>query len=435
MKMRSFGVILGAIVMCQAGLADTDSHVQIIINQSPTKPAARSHVLKTQKSIAKKTKVKKLAPVATKATKTHNPILLVGKKPMVKKAIGLSQANSHPKVSGHIPGKRISLANLNSAHANSLAMEEEQELKFPQSKSSSPSLKTKVQQNEPIESQSNWEFQYKTNNAVNLNAVENYGPERDYTIQAWDRFYVTYNFSPNISLGLVGQYYHTWFQDGDRPQSSTNPGLTQSYASYLGDTGLAFNDKKITTLAGGIVLSGQASFYAPTSQSSQTAGAYGQTRTGLALSKSFGKIDLKWNEVLWYDWQRFDTNAYLSNSQSTIANPQYYGFSNLDITYNFSSKLSFTLEGGFINEANYGDSYNGIAGINNDYIEFNPELDYSFSKHFLLGLGVWEVYNTTNQPTVGGQTVSYYVPLAPYNGSAPGAWTSSQLYLLGSVLF
>jgi hypothetical protein len=298
-----------------------------------------------------------------------------------------------------------------------------------------PSITKKIKEQNYTPPKSYWEIAYKTLNAANLNALENYGAGLDYTIQAWDRLFISYYLNPDISIGLIGQYYHTWFQDQDRPQSSTNPGLTQSYASYIGDTGLSFTDKKIASLFGGLTLSGQEVFYFPTSQSSETAGMYGQSRTSIGLAKSIGKLDLKWNEALWYDFQQYETNAYISNSGAPIMNPQYFIFSNIDIGYNFTSKLSFTLESGFINESNYGDSYNGVAGVHNDYLELNPELDYAFSKHFSLGLGIWEVYNTTNQPTDNGQTVSYYTPFAPYNGTAPGSWTSSQVYLLGSVTF
>jgi hypothetical protein len=451
MRTGVFFLALGFTVMAsQAGLAsdftDTSAnHVTIVVNQGHANLAAAKKV--------KKAKIKKVAarPVTKKVVAAAKPVTPVKKTQVVaSKAIVPVQTQDPLRT---IPGRRAALANRENNHANGYSSLDTSNMYYPRGQkyaatpteplgigadglsSAAPTLTTKVLKRQQSEPSSYWEFQYKSDNAVNMNALENYGTNLDYTIAAWDRLYLTYYMTKDISLGVIGQYYHTWFQDQNRPQSSSNPGLGQTYASYLGDTGIVFNDKKIATLAGGIDFSGTMSYYAPTSQSSQSAGLWGQTRTGLALGKSIGQVDLKWNEILWYDWQQYETNANLSSKGTPLLNPQYYILSNIDFTYNFTKKFSFALESGFINEQNYGDSYNGIGGSNNDYLEVNPELDYSFTKNLGLSLGIWEVYNMTIQPTDNGQTVSFYTPFAPYNGTAPGSWTASQLYLMGTVTF
>jgi hypothetical protein len=252
-----------------------------------------------------------------------------------------------------------------------------------------------------------------------------------------------YHFDKDISLGVLGQYFHTWFEDQNRPQSANNPGLNQSYASYLGDTGIFLADKNITDFGGpkvghGFVLGGSQGYLAPTSEGAQAAGSAGETRTNLNLSKSFGKLDLKWTEELRYYFQQYETNAFLNASGQPIVNSQYRVLSLLDIGYNFTSKLSLNLETGIVNEAEYGDSANGVPQTYIDYLVMNPEIDYAFNKTFTLALGIWEVYNYTNPPqlsTPNGNVTASYTPFAPYNGEAAGSWTGTEVFLQGTVKF
>lgn len=234
------------------------------------------------------------------------------------------------------------------------------------------------------------------------------------------------------------QYYHTWFQDQNRPQSSNNPGLNQSYASYLGDTGLYLNDKNITSFGSKgneFIVGASQSYFAPTSEGAETAGELGETRTEFTLSKSFGKLDLKWTEHLRYYLQQYNTNAFIGNNGKPIANTAYRLLNLMDIGFNFTSKLNFTVETGVVNEYDYGDSSVNLTPQYIDYLVMNPELGYSFNDHFSLALGIWEVYNYTNPPVVeGGQTASY-TPFAPYNGSTAGAWAGTEVYLQGNVKF
>jgi hypothetical protein len=450
-----FGMLLSSLILSQSALALASTveetygqnHVTIVINQND-KP--------------KKAAVKKLAKNITKPKGVKKPSkskMVAVAKPAVKRAVTkpVTKVAAAPVVISkpYRPlGKRVSLANQGYAHANGYNGTEENQI-MPNNSSlpTGPNLTAKLEKKEKEEStESPWGFKWRTYNAVDMNALENYGTSRDYTIRAWERVNLSYNINPDVSVILMPQFYHTWFQDQDRPQSSTNPGYNQSYASYLGDTGLYLDDKNIASFGGTVVtsktgvkkanspfiLGGSQSYFAPTSEASETAGELGETRTNLSLSKSFGKLDLKWTEEFRYYMQQFSTNSYLGTNGQPIANTAYRVFNLMDIGFNFTSKLNFTVETGVINEYNYGDASANLSDQYIDYFVMNPDLSYSFNDHFSLDLGIWEVYNYTNPPPNGGvtgQPTASYTPFAPYNGTNAGNMTTTEAFLMGTVKF
>jgi len=433
-----FGIFLSSLILSQGVIAmateteDTygQNHVTIVVNQESPKPATKHRIKKNKKIAAKKPAAK---PVAKKQVIAAAPIII---KP------------------SHIPmGKRVTLANQGYAHANGYNGTEENQI-MPNSTSlpPGPNLTQKLKRNEEAKEESPWGIKLRSYNAVDMNALENYGASRDYTIRVWERVNLSYNFNPDVSLILMPQYYHTWFQDQTRPQSTTNPGLNQSYASNLGDTALYIDDKNIASFGGTVstsktgakvadspfVFGGSQSYFAPTSEGSETAGMVGETRSNLSLSKSFGKLDLKWTEEFRYYMQQYNTNSFLSTAGTPIANTAYRVLNLMDIGYNFTSKLNFTVETGVINEYNYGDAPTGLSPSYVDYFVMNPDLSYSFNKYFALDLGIWEVYNYTTPPNVGGTPgapTAPYTPFAPYNGTNAGSWTTTEAFLMGTVKF
>ncbi len=428
-----FGIILSSFILSQGVLAatstttetDGQNHVTIVINQNGRKPVTKKGAIK---KVAKKPAVKPVTKVviAPVVTRPYRPL-----------------------------GKRVSLANQGYAHANGYnGTEENQVMPSTTSLPPGPNLVARLKKEEQKEElASPWGIKLRSYNAINMNALENSGPSRDYTVRAWERLSISYNINPDVSIILMPQYYHTWFEDQDRVQSSSNPGYNQSYASYLGDTGLYIEDKNLATFGGSgthltnggkwvktepFILGGSQSYFAPTSEASETAGQVGETRTNINLAKSFGKLDLKLTEEFRYYLQQYNTNSFIGTDGKPIANTAYRVLNLMDIGYNFTSKLNFTVESGVVNEYNYGDAPTNLSPQFVDYFVMNPDLGYTFSDHFGLDLGIWEVYNYTNPPnttgTSSGPTASY-MPFAPYNGTDAGSWSGTEVYLMGTVKF
>ena len=206
------------------------------------------------------------------------------------------------------------------------------------------------------------------------------------------------------------------------------------------DTGFVLKDTKLGDLGSGFVLQGRQDYYAPTSLASQSAGEMGETRSNLAIAKSIGKLDLKIQEEFRYYLQQYETNTFLSNNGTPLANVNYRLMSLLDVGYNFTSKFSVSLETGFINEVLYPDSFNNTPSAHNDYIEMNPAIDYSFNKYLTLEFGVWEVYNMVSTPSdanglTGAPPSQSYSPLSPLNSYSGGNWGGSEAYLQATVKF
>src|SRR5437660_12150645 len=116
-------------------------------------------------------------------------------------------------------------------------------------------------------------------------------------------------------------------------------------------------ENKLSALGSGFVLQGRQEYYAPTGVKSQAASEAGETRTRLSIAKSIGKLDLKYNEELRYYLQQYETNSLLKSGVPD-PNANYRLLSLLDIGYNFTKDFSIGIEGGFVNEAMYPDSFN-----------------------------------------------------------------------------
>jgi len=268
-------------------------------------------------------------------------------------------------------------------------------------------------------------FKYQSYNAMDLSTLEgdrhngglkdiNGNPMLDGELRAWDRFNFSYSLSPNISVSIMPQLYHTWFGNRDRQQDSNLPGLQQPYSAYIGDTGLYFVDSKVASLAGGINMDFVQAYFLPTSEASQDAGQIGVTRTAVGFSRSFGPVDLKWTESLWYYFQQMQTSSLMKTSTGLpVQNLQYRVWSLLDIGLNVTKKFAVSLEAGFMNQMQYADDNPATArqAVLQDNIVLDPEVSYAFSDHFSLAIGIWELYDMRSQSTPS------YTPLASSNGS------------------
>ena len=163
----------------------------------------------------------------------------------------------------------------------------------------------------------------------------------------------------------------------------------------MGDTGLYLVDSKIAQLVGGLTLDGSQAYFFSTSEASLKNGTIGQTRSSLGLGRSFGPIDVKWTESLWYYMQQYQTSSLFTSGGLPIQNVNYQLWSLLDLGWNVTKRFSINLEGGFMNQATVPDDNPSSerAAVLADYIILDPEIDYSFNDHFTLGLGIWEQYD------------------------------------------
>jgi hypothetical protein len=258
-------------------------------------------------------------------------------------------------------------------------------------------------------------FKFRDYTALNTTGLEN-TPGTDKEPYAWDRLNVDYHFTDTISLGVLGQYYHTWFGDQNRPQINGQNGLTQSYSSYLGNTGLVFANSKIADLGKGFIIDGLLRYDLPTSEWSQAAGSPGEGWAGMGVSKSVGIVDFKYTELVRYYFQTRDTSnlttpavpataTALEKPGMRVQNKMVRLYSYADIGVNITKKLSFALEGGFINETYHADSATNRDEVIHNFIIFNPEIDFAFNDHFSLAVGVWDQPDMLALNTI-------YIPLA-----------------------
>jgi len=91
-------------------------------------------------------------------------------------------------------------------------------------------------------------------------------------------------------------------------------------------------------------------------------------------------------------------------------NKEFRLYQLVDLTYNFTKRLGFTLETGFQNTTVHGDEATNRAPSRVDQIIMNPELSYAISDNFALAVGLYEEPNMTKLPDDG------YVPLSVANG-------------------
>ena len=299
-----------------------------------------------------------------------------------------------------------------------------------------------VSQAQPSEKKSAFSFKYRSYNAENLDALEMPNdPSKDHEVQAWDRFNFTYAVNDTVSVSVMPQVYHTWFGDRDRAQNPSVVGLTQPYDFYLGDTGLYLIDSKIADLGGGFKLDGSFAYFFSTSEASIANGTIGQTRSTLAAGRSYGPIDVKWTESFWYYLQEYQTSSLFSTATGPLQNSNYAILSLLDLGWNITKKFSINLETGFWNQASLPDDNTNRSPVLNDYIIADPEIDYSFSDHFSVGLGIWEQYDMRNQAV----TVTAAAPAGSASSTVPVSWlpeyspfdyrNGSQAYLQTTLKF
>jgi hypothetical protein len=295
MKMRIICSLVGVLIVGHIATADTidnSNHVQIITKSTTPKKVVKKPLAKVKKTALKKPSI------------GPHQIIVAKSQPKTKLALVKLPVQK-------IPGSRVSLANSNSARANGYTSQDAvNPILGGNTSAIAPNLTAKIKKEEKAEEEVKWTVKLRSYNAEDLNALENYGATRDYTIRAWERLNIDYHITKSIWIGIMPQYYHTWFQDPNRGQSGSNPGLSDTYSSYLGDAALVLTDKDIATFGNKFVFAGRQEYFAPISEASQAAGSYGETRTNLTLAKSVGKFDFKWTEEFRYYFQSAETNAY-----------------------------------------------------------------------------------------------------------------------------
>jgi hypothetical protein len=277
------------------------------------------------------------------------------------------------------------------------------------------SVKASASDVKKVAKKSPFSFKYRSYNAMDMDVVENKNPNGDREIRAWDRFGLSYSFNDDISFTLEPEVLHTWFGDRDRAQDPSKEGLEQSYAGRMSDTHLILADSQIARLKGGLVLDGSLRYDIPTSELAQRNGELGQTRVTVGLGREFGAFEAKLTLIGRNYLNQYNTSelktvpAKKGDPSLNVLNKEFRLYSLVDLTYNFTKKLGFTLEGGFMNTTVHGDEATNRPASRVDQIVMNPELDYAFSDSFALAVGLYEEPSMASLPDGG------YVPLSVAN--------------------
>ena len=228
-------------------------------------------------------------------------------------------------------------------------------------------------------------------NALNMKAFSNDNPS-DREAYAWEQPTVKYKLTETLNIGVMPQFLHTWFGNPNREQDlPVQPGqLKQPYALYMGNIALKLTSKKIAMLPGGIKLDGELRYDAPTSELSQRNGEYGQLWGTVGLARSFGKLDLKFTYIARYYMQQFNTSSLIGKDGKNMVNNSYRQYAFLDTGFNFTDKLSTTLELGSKITYKYADPDTGRL----DFADMKRiailDVSYAFSKAFTFSAGISE---------------------------------------------
>jgi hypothetical protein len=251
-------------------------------------------------------------------------------------------------------------------------------------------------------------FKYRSYNAMDMAALAG-EQDADFELRAWDRFKITYAFSPDISLALEPQLYHTWFGDRSRRQTGAD-NLDQPYSANLGDTNLILVHSKLARLQGDINVGGLLRYNIPTSEASQKNGQLGEAYLGFMLGRSFGALSIEAVLMGRHYMQQYNTSL-LTKGGVPLQNKEFRLYTYVDFNYEITKKLSLFLETGFMNTTWHSDSATGRPQKRSDQIIMNPEVTYAFNDNFALSVGFYE------EPDMRTLSTDTYVPLAIDNGS------------------
>jgi flagellar basal body-associated protein FliL len=256
-------------------------------------------------------------------------------------------------------------------------------------------------------------LKYSTENAMNLDSLENKVPNEktalDSEIRATDNIGLTYKFTDDSSATIQAEFYHTWFGDRDR-LADGEAQYNSSGAGFMGPVKLILANSKIASLKGGLTLDGFLRYDAPTSEAAQRDGELGNARLNIGLGRSFGKLDVKVSFMPRYYFQQYNVSEIKNAKGQGNLNKQVRFYEMLDVTYNFTDKLSLTLSGGVDQTITHDDGETKRDAVRKDRVLFYPEVDYAFSENFVLAVGFNEETNTAKLPDYG------WVPLEVAEG-------------------
>lgn len=217
-------------------------------------------------------------------------------------------------------------------------------------------------------------------------------------VSAWEKPTIKYKFTENVSFGVMPQFFHTWFGDTEQPQDlPVKAGqLEQGAAFNMGNVALKLTHSKLLTFGDGFKVDGQYSFDLPTSEVAQKNEQIGESWLTLGLAKSFGKFDLKGTAIARMYHQQYNTSKLLDPKGVALQNKSFRHYQYVDIGYNFTEKLSLTLElGTYVTYFHEDADTNRPSKVSMNRIA-DIGLGYNFTKNFSLSVGVSEVTSSIN---------------------------------------
>ncbi len=394
------------------------------------KPAgARSSAVPPLKARKVKPKAKvKIAGLSTAAAK-EAATFLVPQKIITKKLIA-----SNAKGSQYIPGKTTGLSSSDSIGTYSNIGNVSNPFTGAVSDGALGVSSIKIQSTEKPAALSKISFVWVTYNAIDAATVEhaqtNSASPLDGEVRAWQMPTITYNFSKEISFGVMPQFFNTYFGDRNRTQGDSqgvraaegSVGETQPYSLYMGNTALQLVDKKIAQF-GRYKLEGSFRYDIPTSQRSNLSGAFGENWDTLALDRSFGRFDLQLMFIGRIYFQQYNTSALLNtggaSANQQLQNASFRDYEILNVSYNATPKIVITLSPQVYNTTYYSDPNNNRPAYVQSHRVMNIDFTYNFTKKFALATGLFEDY------AINGTTQTWgNAPFDPINNG-----NSTELYL------
>lgn len=234
-------------------------------------------------------------------------------------------------------------------------------------------------------------FQWKNWNEYGTGAIENGGE-----VSVWDRVYVTYQATPDVSLSVIPQFDRTWFGTKNK----------------MLDTQLVLVDSKLAQINEDLIVSGYLRYDIPTGQDTRDQLGNGQSRVNVGITQTVGKGTVgvsttarfylntrdKWNKPV----AGGGTEESVLNSHriDTVVNG----------TYSITDKWSLYGDFGLRNQQQETYEANGQFVRNN--ILLTLETSYTFSDNFSISGGVYE--ESFNMYDTKGRS---WQPLHPENGA------------------
>jgi hypothetical protein len=257
---------------------------------------------------------------------------------------------------------------------------------------------TKIEDKDKAKDVPTFNFNWISYNKLDTAAMENVtGADRE--VWGWQQPMFIFNFSKDVNLTIIPQFFNSWFGNPDRVQddkvkaAGEEPGEVQPYSLYMGNLGFSLTHKTLYK-TGGFRLEGNVKYDAPTSERASLNGSYGENWDTLNLYQTLGKFDLWLMLTGRFYFQRYKTSSLLAsggpNGEKQVQNPYFRDYEILNVGYNWTPKLSTTLSMGAYNTSYYDDPNTNRPEYVKTVRVAAFDVTYNFTKKFGLSVGIFE---------------------------------------------